>query len=329
MPQVSIIVPVYKSEKYINRCIDAILSQTFIDFELILVDDGSPDNSGKICDEYAKKDARIKVIHQQNSGASAARNRGIDEANGEYLMFCDSDDVVSVKWVERLFGLARKATLVIGSSCQNTEMLGKEKTLALESNCEINSWDYYRFNQCGVAGFLWNAIYNRDIVSKNNIRLREKAAEGDYNEDLIFALQYVSKIDKIVYTGYSDYLYDVRMDSMSHSFDKYYFPKYREKYQLWHDFIQKSQADDKKLQLTDLATVMLYHFLLSLSMCIQNKEGYGKFKKIIMCSEMQEIINTADTSNENPKIINMIKNKQALKLYAVYLLQNLKRRCKK
>ena len=96
MPKLSIIVPVYKVEQYINKCIDSILNQTFTDFELILVDDGSPDNCGKICDEYAQKDERVRVIHKENGGVSSARNLGIDEAKGEYVSFIDPDDWIDL-----------------------------------------------------------------------------------------------------------------------------------------------------------------------------------------------------------------------------------------
>lgn len=94
IPQMSIIVPVYKTEKYLRRCIQSILSQTFSNFELILIDDGSPDNSGIICDEYAKKDKRVKVFHQKNGGVSNARNKGIEHAQGTWISFIDSDDYV-------------------------------------------------------------------------------------------------------------------------------------------------------------------------------------------------------------------------------------------
>lgn len=94
MPTISVIVPVYNVEKYIHRCVDSILSQTFQDFELILVDDGSLDNCGAICDKYAAKDSRIRVIHKENGGLSSARNAGIDAARGDYLFFMDSDDVI-------------------------------------------------------------------------------------------------------------------------------------------------------------------------------------------------------------------------------------------
>ena len=95
VPKVSIIVPVYKVEKYLRKCIDSIINQTLKDIEIILVDDGSPDNCGKICDEYAAKDTRIKVIHKENGGLSSARNAGMEVAEGEYIGFVDSDD-----WIE-------------------------------------------------------------------------------------------------------------------------------------------------------------------------------------------------------------------------------------
>ena len=100
MELISIIVPVYKVEKYLCECVDSILAQTYENFELILVDDGSPDNSGKICDKYAEKDKRIKVIHKENAGVSSARNTGLDNANGEYITFIDSDDIVDKKYLE-------------------------------------------------------------------------------------------------------------------------------------------------------------------------------------------------------------------------------------
>jgi len=100
---VSIIVPIYKVEKYLNQCVESIVNQTYTNLEIILVDDGSPDSCGAICDEWAQKDTRIKVIHQENRGLSGARNTGIEHSNGQYLMFVDSDDYVVPEYVERLF----------------------------------------------------------------------------------------------------------------------------------------------------------------------------------------------------------------------------------
>ena len=115
MPELSIIVPVYKVEKYLPKCIDSILAQTFTDFELILIDDGSPDRCGEICDEYAIKDERIVVIHQVNRGVSAARNAGLDAAKGEYIGFVDSDDWIKPEMYEIMVRTAidKKADVVI------------------------------------------------------------------------------------------------------------------------------------------------------------------------------------------------------------------------
>ena len=100
MPKVSVIVPVYRAEKYIKECIESIINQTFEDFELLLVDDGSPDNSGAICDEYALKDSRIRVFHKENGGVSSARNEGIYKSNGEWLCFVDSDDIIEQTYLK-------------------------------------------------------------------------------------------------------------------------------------------------------------------------------------------------------------------------------------
>ena len=103
MAEISVIVPVYQVEQYLRQCLDSILKQTFTDFELILVDDGSKDNSGKICDEYALKDNRVRVIHTTNIRAAGARNIGLDNVTGNYFMFVDSDDYISELMVEKLY----------------------------------------------------------------------------------------------------------------------------------------------------------------------------------------------------------------------------------
>ena len=110
-PEISIIVPVYQVEKYLNECIDSILAQTFTDFELILVDDGSPDNCPALCDAAAKKDSRVRVIHKQNGGVSTARNAGLDAAQGNWIAFVDSDDTATPEYLEKM----HKAALETGA----------------------------------------------------------------------------------------------------------------------------------------------------------------------------------------------------------------------
>jgi glycosyltransferase involved in cell wall biosynthesis len=128
MPAISVIVPVYKVEKYIHRCVDSILGQTFTDFELILVDDGSPDSCGAICDEYAAKDSRV-VIHQENGGLSAARNAGIewsfDHSNSGWMTFIDSDDWVHPQYLE----LLHRACLENGTALRSVSMLQRRSVV--------------------------------------------------------------------------------------------------------------------------------------------------------------------------------------------------------
>ncbi|MBQ3113785.1 MAG: glycosyltransferase family 2 protein [Phascolarctobacterium sp.] len=138
MPKLSIIVPVYKVEPYIHKCVNSILNQTYTDFELILVDDGSPDNCGKICDEYAQKDKRVRVIHKENGGVSSARNLGIDEAKGEYISFIDPDDWIDLDMYENLFSFIDNEKLDIvcfevyevkGSKCSANFRFNEDKVM--------------------------------------------------------------------------------------------------------------------------------------------------------------------------------------------------------
>ena len=106
---ISVVVPVYNVEKYLNRCVDSILNQTYSDLEIILVDDGSTDRSGSICDEYLSIDSRVRVLHKENGGLSDARNHGIELANGSYLCFIDSDDYIHCEMIAHLYTLVKKA----------------------------------------------------------------------------------------------------------------------------------------------------------------------------------------------------------------------------
>ena len=319
MPKVSIIVPVYKAEAYLHRCIDSILAQSYRDFELILVDDRGRDKSGEICNKYAKKDKRIKVIHKErNEGASAARNTGLDTATGDYIMFCDSDDAVSPHWVAHLVEGAAPKTLAVCAPCYETAQLGQTKDFSFPCRNPLPRDHYYQFQKVGIAGFLWNAIYDRSVIEANHLRFRTKHTEGDYNEDLIFNLQYITHMDSVLYTGYTDYHYDVREGSLSRSYHKFYFPKYAEKYRLWKDFLTANLLNE---EFPTLANIYLYHFLTALG---SNKKRYSHFRRVARSEELTDCLWLADTSKENPKIISMLKKKATFRLWIFYLLHSLK-----
>lgn len=172
MKVVSIIVPVYKVEKYLRRCVDSILAQTFTDFELILVDDGSPDNCPTICDEYAKKDDRIRAIHKKNGGVSSARNTGMEVAQGKYFLFCDSDDYVSPYWCETLYKQIEEtpeAWVYCGVKKVNDE---ESATLDKMGKTAVRVSYYDSFKQ-GLSGYCCNKIYSSAIIRREKIIFNE------------------------------------------------------------------------------------------------------------------------------------------------------------
>lgn len=214
MPKVSIIVPVYKVEKYIGQCIESILSQTFKDFELILVDDGSPDNSGKICDSYAQKDSRIQVIHKTNGGVSLARNVGIAKSTGEWLCFVDSDDTVDKDYIEN-FGLEQyKSDLFI----QGYKKIVKDEVKEVhdfsnfKGNSFIETLAYMEDER--IINSPCFKLYSKSIVLSNNIQFDNNTS---YGEDHLFSLDYVSNISTAHISRNSGYNYMVYGDeSLSH-----------------------------------------------------------------------------------------------------------------
>lgn len=201
---ISIIVPVYKVEKYLNKCIDSILSQSFTNFELILVDDGSPDNCGKICDEYANKDNRIKVIHKENGGLSDARNAGIGLSCGEYLAFIDSDDYISTEFIKTLYDLAKNndaeisvCDAVLVKEEENAEYFYNEQFEVFNKEQSLLNLTYYR----KITVNAWNKLYKKELF--DDIRY----PKGKLYEDLATTYKLFNKCNKVVYTPSKLYAY--------------------------------------------------------------------------------------------------------------------------
>lgn len=168
-PKVSVIVPVYNVEKYLHRCIDSILSQTFTDFELLLIDDGSKDASGIICDKYAQKDSRVQVFHKKNGGVSSARNTGLDNAQGDYIVFCDSDDWIEPTMYEELYNKAvvDNADIVycnIKMIFSNYDNIYNAAEFSLERKVLIGNYI------TSIWTCLVNMIVKRELYENNNLK---------------------------------------------------------------------------------------------------------------------------------------------------------------
>lgn len=201
IPDVSIIVPIYNVEKYLRRCIDSILSQTFISFELLLIDDGSTDASGAICDEYALMDRRIHVTHQINRGVSAARNVGLDKSVGKYVCFVDSDDWVTSDYLATLMEQVQGFDVLFFGFFHryNDE---SSMSLSLRRQCAVNEIEKEQLllflckNDTGynVLGYTCDKIFRRDLIEKYNLRFDENICLG---EDEIFALAYCLKAQSL------------------------------------------------------------------------------------------------------------------------------------
>ena len=203
MIPVSIVVPVYNTEKYLPQCIDSILNQSFSDFELLLVDDGSTDDSGAICDAYAEKDNRIRVFHKDNGGVSSARNMGIDESLGDYLVFVDSDDLVKSQYLEHL--MCGDMGLVI-SGLRLFEKGHHVKAFKQERYVEITElpevWNVPNMNY--LYCYPCAKRYLNSIIKEKNIRFDEGLF---YQEDLCFVLSYMLHIEGIKELPFADYEY--------------------------------------------------------------------------------------------------------------------------
>lgn len=189
---ISIIVPIYNCISSIPKCIDSIQSQTFMDWELLLIDDGSMDGSGQLCDNLASEDLRIRVFHKPNGGVSSARNMGLDHARGKYVMFCDSDDWAEPEWCEQLY-LAAEKSPGCQPVCNYYHNVAGLDTINREAECgklgkNIDKIDFLSLNHYELLGIPWNKIYLRSILEDNHIRFRQELSLG---EDMVFNLDYL------------------------------------------------------------------------------------------------------------------------------------------
>lgn len=209
---ISVIVPVYNSEKTLNRCVDSILSQTFSDFELLLIDDGSFDSSGKICDNYSLKDHRVHVFHKKNGGVSSARNLGLDNAKGKWVTFCDSDDYVDDNWLSIFMTYCKDG---IDMVVQPFNISNLNKCKFFEGSC----FDFIEiFYDLSIIGYTGNKVFLSSILDKYNIRYNEAFS---FHEDEVFAYQYLLHIDKVIFTPEYAYHYDMPDFSIKHGGDNF------------------------------------------------------------------------------------------------------------
>lgn len=278
--KISIIIPVYKVEDYVERCIKCIQAQTYTNWEAIFVEDGSPDKSGEICDRYAKKDARIKVIHKENAGVAAARNTGIANATGQYIAFIDSDDYAHPKYLEVLFTLMQEhdADLaIVGYELSYDSEVGDGQPLG-----EVQMMDSSK----AVAKVIenqqfcspWSKLYKRSLFAHITY------PEGAIYEDLGTAFEIFQAADRIVYQNIPLYYYFQVSESITRS--EFHYGKLDEAKALkkQYEFIQK--------HFPELADAARYKYLYNVYghiLClVKAEDDYGKQKYREFCQIMKE-----------------------------------------
>lgn len=229
MEKISVIIPVYKVEKFLPDCVDSVLSQTYTNLEVILVDDGSPDRCGAICDEYAEKDSRVKVIHKENGGQGSARNRGLDAATGDYIAFVDSDDWIDPDMYEVLLKLLLEHDADIAEASYRFYRPWKteNKTLECPNTQKVFVWEAEEILErfyfgpdlfSDVAVMVWNKLYKASLL--RDLRFREGFIyeDSEFMPRVLYACKKLVKYDRSVYT----YNIHLSVGETSHS-EKNYF----------------------------------------------------------------------------------------------------------
>ena len=241
--KVSIIVPVYNSEKYVAKSIESLIKQTLKDIQIILVDDGSKDNSGAICDEYATKDERVMVIHKENAGQAKARNSGLDIAQGKYIMFLDADDMYEPDTCENMYNVAEEnqADYVSANYIMIDENDVKRPKPAFDTEkygeFELKLSDYTK-SFFVMNSTPWNKIYNLQFLNENKIRFDvNPPSEDDYFTTLCYM-----KAQKGYYTNKVIYDYRYNPNSTSNKCDKVYFKKQNLVYKaIYNNFVENNK----------------------------------------------------------------------------------------
>ncbi len=219
--KVSVIIPVYNVEAYLPRCIDSVLAQTYEDLQILLVDDGSPDNSGRICDEYARRDPRIQVIHKPNGGVSNARNVALEQVSGEYVTFCDSDDFYEPGWIQAFVEAMEReeADMVSG----NYQFYHEDPALNSVSDFETGVYElpdsrdriaycFRKLFRTRHSWTIWSRLFRTEIIRNHQLSFCETC--GNFAEDIGFVLVYCLYCRRVVSIPEAGYLYFQRSGSM-------------------------------------------------------------------------------------------------------------------
>ncbi len=329
MPLVSVIIPVYNSRKFVGNTIDTILTQSFTDFEIIIVDDGSTDGSSEFLDEYAERDNRIFVHHVKNGGPSKARNIALDNARGEWVQFVDSDDLLEKDMMEQLFKNSRNNELVISGVLDKDLDTGKVKSrklpyAELSNKQEIGNYligmDISSKRIC--LNYLWNKWFRRSIIDESNLRFDETIRLG---EDFIFISKYFKNISRLVIVdgAYYNYCYH-GTNSLTGRFDVNELQRRDVMYEAFKELLENYNVLEKGQNILKLTEGM--HLIKGLSKiglpsCKLKKSEKLEYIKMFLNSPYKErMVYYLDSFSGVKNVIRkiVIKNNMSNLIYYMY-----------
>lgn len=334
----SIIVAVYGAENYLKSCIESILDQDFKDYELILVDDGSKDNSGEICDFYAGKDDRIKVIHKKNGGVSSARNAGLRIARGKYVQFLDSDDTLVKHSLFNFYQQTQKlsADLYIGSSYVRDRNDKVIDNISYNNDRVVNKLDILNnisHNYKAITfHYVWNRWYLKEVIDTNNIVFDESIALG---EDFVFNCEYIRYIERIAeLTAYICNYYKRGNESLTGRFDRRELERRRKMERVFIKLYEENGILEKNIQ--KLKCIFGEMAVVSISAVVKRSAVIGfdekvKYIREFLDSEYYGYICTLKSSNRfglNKTVMLELLTRKAVRMFIAYIsvAENLKRR---
>jgi len=324
---VSVIIPVYNVEEYLRECVDSVLAQTYTDIEIILVDDGSPDNCGAICDEYAAKDERVRVIHQHNQGIAATRNTGLDAVRGEYIVFLDSDDYLKPDMVQQLHTVCKEQQADM-CCCSYVYKKGEKLCDRQEQNMPSAQMELYEGNQRldnyirdrKFAHAVWAKMFAAELF--NGIRF----PEGRLYEDVFVMPILVQKARRIANIRYEGCVYRKREDSITNGNFGIEQADRLESRLAQLDFVKKVRPDLAPyavVNLLDISKLQLYRIVRS-----GGKQEYTEFEKRLQRIHRKHICTYIKYGRSRNDIVFMALaaiNIHLAKLMAAFLLKRAKR----
>lgn len=328
-PLVSIIVPIYNVEKYLRKCIQSLLDQSYQNYEIILVNDGSPDNCGEICDEFAKKSSKIKVLHLQNGGVCRARNLGMEIAKGEYFCFVDSDDWVEEDYLKDFVdNLVDEYTLIVQDAYRDLPNETQPHFFKFENN-------FYNLNDTDETikmfqdeffqtGFPWNKIYSKKIILENNLQFDPAIKLGD---DEKWNLQYYKHINNIVCINKANYHYIYNPNSISNQARPFERELLRFSFRadFFNNLLSKHNNDLRLRKIISKETDVFFRFNIFDRLYKSEKDKSKRIEKLreITNLPLQDInLLNSDITNRNIDYYLLKKNKiQLLDFYKILRLK--------